>query len=290
MTPSYHRPPPDPFHPPRAAIGGTTVITLPRVVPGSDPRARSQARAAECTDRGNSRWAMQTSLTRDAEVSMRSHLLTLVTVVSLLGVAAASDDASENREKIQGTSQAVSTEDSRRTSPDEAVKNLKRGITEEEAMDTNTAAAIQAWAAIIQTALTLLTFIIGIVISIVLYQGTNRLTKLQLLRANYDAWKDIDTFLLEQPDLLKIAGKLNPKATGDATVETQRKRHLIFLLLNPFYSYFYALQNAYVEDRMREKFDTCLRPLLEDEDVFAITQSEVFVEGFAEYCQKLRQR
>jgi hypothetical protein len=155
-------------------------------------------------------------------------------------------------------------------------------------MDTNTAASIQAWAAIVQTVLTLLTFIIGIVISIVLYRGTNRLTKLQLLRSNYDAWKDIDTFLLEQPDLLPIVGKLTSTAKSDDTVEVQRKRHLIFLLLNPFYSYFYALQNAYVEERMRKKFDACLRPLLEDTDVFAITQSQVFVEGFAEYCQKLK--
>lgn len=63
---------------------------------------------------------------------MRSCLLTLLTAVSLLGVAAASDDPTEDRENIQGTWQAVSAEDSGRKVPDEAVKNIKWVITEEK--------------------------------------------------------------------------------------------------------------------------------------------------------------
>jgi hypothetical protein len=155
-------------------------------------------------------------------------------------------------------------------------------------MDPNRAAEVQAWAAIAQTVLSALTFAIGVVITYLLYRGTNRLTKLQLLRANFDAWMTIDTFFLGNEGLLPMVGKLSSMKPGDDNAETQKKQIVCFLLLNPFYSYFYALKNGYVAAEMWGTFDGSLKPLLRDDDLFRLSQTEVFVEGFAAHCKELR--
>jgi uncharacterized protein (TIGR03067 family) len=63
---------------------------------------------------------------------MRSCLFTLLMAGFLLGAAGAKDDAKGDHEKIQGTWQVVSAEDSGRKAPDEAVKNIKWVITKDK--------------------------------------------------------------------------------------------------------------------------------------------------------------
>jgi uncharacterized protein (TIGR03067 family) len=72
------------------------------------------------------------TLTLNVEVLMRSCLFTLVTASFLLGPAGAKDDAKGDHEKIQGTWQVVSAEDSGRKTPDEVVKNIKWVITKDK--------------------------------------------------------------------------------------------------------------------------------------------------------------
>lgn len=55
---------------------------------------------------------------------MRSCLLTSLAVGLMLGSAGAKDDLPADHEKILGTWQVVSAEDSGRKAPDEAVKNI----------------------------------------------------------------------------------------------------------------------------------------------------------------------
>lgn len=62
---------------------------------------------------------------------MRSCLFRLLTAIVVMGVAVANDDAKGDREKLQGTWQAVSVEDSGRKAPDEAVRNIKWVIAED---------------------------------------------------------------------------------------------------------------------------------------------------------------
>ena len=143
---------------------------------------------------------------------------------------------------------------------------------------------IVQFAAAVSALFAFLSFVTGLFISRQVYLTTRNTVKLQLLRSNFDVWKDIDTFLLSQPILLEMASKIM-----GADTEAHQKKRVTFLLLNPFYSYFYAMKNGYVSSEMKDKFDECLKPLLLDPDVFAITQKEVFVEGFAEHCSGLEQ-
>ncbi|QDU40800.1 hypothetical protein Mal4_51600 [Maioricimonas rarisocia] len=145
----------------------------------------------------------------------------------------------------------------------------------------------QAWTSFAQAILVLVTTIAILWIHGVISSASERLTKLQLLRANYDAWKDIDTFFLTNPELLPVLNQFTPDAATDEPEEAQKKRLVAFLMLNPLYSYFYALDKGYVSPRMREQFNHCLKPLVRDPTVLAMIKSQVFVEGFAEYCEKL---
>lgn len=146
-------------------------------------------------------------------------------------------------------------------------------------------AEIQAWASVAQAVIAL---VAGFLITWLIFRGTRRLMTLQLMRANYDAWLNIDTFFLAHPEHLKVVGPLVSSKGEHAGSELQQKRLVCFLLLNPFYSYFYALQHGYVLPGMREKFNRSLGLLLRDNDVYRISQDEVFVDGFSEYCQALR--
>lgn len=147
-----------------------------------------------------------------------------------------------------------------------------------------------SWQSILPMGLDLIAVICSVAVAIVVYLQTHRLVKLQLLRANFDAWKDIDMFLLSQNDnkLLTMVGEITSGRKKDANAETQKKRLTTFLLLNPFYSYFYLVDNKLVNEKMRERFDARLRELVRNNDVFEQVEKEAFVEGFFEYCQALR--
>ena len=150
------------------------------------------------------------------------------------------------------------------------------------------AAWTQAWMSVIQTALNGLTLTVSALLTYALYLGTKEFAKFQFLRSNYDAWKDLDLFLLSNPDALKSLHDITaaPGSLYDETSATQK--HLSFLLLNPYYSYYYAIQAGLLSDEMRTKFDKNVKALLVNEPLFRLTQESVFVEGFAEYCDQLR--
>ena len=168
------------------------------------------------------------------------------------------------------------------------------------------AARVQAWMAILQTALQAVTFLGGAYLTYWLYVKTSdlssKLAKFQFLRSNYDAWKDLDIFLLSHPEYLELAATLDPAkaaildptkadSRGNHTttlLAKARKKHLAFLMLNPYYSYFYAIQGGHVTKDMEDKFDTQMKQLIADNDVFELTQHNVFVEGFKERCKKLK--
>ena len=186
-------------------------------------------------------------------------------------------------------------------------------------MDPNTAAKIQALMSIAQTVLIALTFIGGVVVSVLLFKRTNKLTSAQYMRSTFDAWLASDTFFLhkDNEESLKILTMiLSGVATSSSNTVTsdelkkQRERLTYFIILNPLYSYFYALNNlkghhyswfhsflnlffnfntdGYKE--MEEKFDESMKLLLKNEELYKLTQSEVFVEGFAKRCKKIKDR
>jgi hypothetical protein len=96
------------------------------------------------------------------------------------------------------------------------------------------------------------------------------------------------SFFLTNEEPGKVATSIESAKYENNTPETAAKRRICFLLLNPFYSYFYALKHGYVSPDMWEKFTKSLRPLLKDEFLYGLTQSDVFVERFALCCRLLK--
>lgn len=155
------------------------------------------------------------------------------------------------------------------------------------------AARVQGWMSIAQTVLQAFTFALGAILTVMLYLGTSQFAKFQFLRSNYDAWKDLDSFLLGHPDYLPLAASLGDPGDGSAYLtrkkrEQAKKKHLAFLMLNPYYSYFYAIKGGHVNAEMTTKFDEQMTILIADDEIFRLTQENVFVEGFQEHCKALR--
>jgi len=148
------------------------------------------------------------------------------------------------------------------------------------------------WPSWLPMALDFCAIISSVALAVFVYKQTQRSVKLQLLRANFDAWKDIDMFFLSKDnhELLPLVGEITTGTKKDDNAKSQKKRLTTFLLLNPFYSYYYLVKYKLVDEEMTERFDDRLLELIRSNDVFEQVKKEAFVEDFIEYCQKLRSR
>lgn len=148
---------------------------------------------------------------------------------------------------------------------------------------------LNAMAAIAQTALAALTLAGTVVVSLFVYYGSHRIAKTQYLRSVYDAWLRLDIFLLSNPHHLQAFNKIARPDHADASEEETAKVHVTFLILNPLSSYFYGVKNGYISDDL-SRVEARLAVLLEDEDVFTLTQQEVFGKEFKTFCKAVRKK
>ncbi len=149
---------------------------------------------------------------------------------------------------------------------------------------------VQVITAIAQAVLALATLIVSIALSLFVYFGARKLTKLQYMRSSFDAWMTLDTFLLANPHLIKMARKLERPDLEESRGEAiDQKRLLGFIILNPYVSYYYAIEHGLIDESFEQSIKTALSKIVRDEEVYRLTQEEIFAEGFARFCKDLKQ-
>ena len=149
---------------------------------------------------------------------------------------------------------------------------------------------VQIILAITQTILAVVSFVASILISLFVYYGTRRLATVQYMRSSFDAWMTLDTFLLTHPELIPMARKIERPDLVNMTGESDTARLLGFIILNPHVSYYYAMKHGLIEDSLLPTVEKMLSNVLQNDEVYRLTQEEVFAEGFADYCKKLKQQ
>jgi hypothetical protein len=125
-------------------------------------------------------------------------------------------------------------------------------------------------------------------VTIKYFRRQTELMRLQNMRSIFDAWLEGDIARATNDVLLKECYNIEyPKS--DITLENYRKRMAAYTLLNPMAFVYYNLEGKHIDNSLRPKFDKSLTHLLNDNYVYKITQESMYVEGFAEYCQKLKE-
>src|SRR5262245_28368394 len=100
-------------------------------------------------------------------------------------------------------------------------------------MTAEQAQVVQGYAAIAQSVLAFLSLIVSALLAYLVYRATKTVSELQFTRSIFDAWMQLDTFLLSQPHLLDAYEHiLNPSPTAGPARDA-RKRLLTFIVLNP---------------------------------------------------------
>jgi hypothetical protein len=149
---------------------------------------------------------------------------------------------------------------------------------------------IQAYSAVAQTVIGLLTLIVTVVLTYLLYRGTKAIAAIEYSRSLRDAWITLDSVVLSNDEMLKIADKLmDPKAIDDP-IDLRRKKWIAFIVFNILASTFEGHEQEFMKDEdARTAFDRLLMPLIIDDDTFVLTQTRGHPPAFSGHCKKLRE-
>lgn len=147
-------------------------------------------------------------------------------------------------------------------------------------MNAEQAQVVQALAAVAQG-------VIGVVLTVLVYRATNRISQLQYTRSIFDAWLAVDTKMLEHADLLQAYASLESPERKSQGTEQARKRVLGYLILNPLASIHSGLCKGYLDPKDYPLLEDKLRQILADEDIYRLTQEEIYEAAFAEFCRKI---
>jgi hypothetical protein len=90
-------------------------------------------------------------------------------------------------------------------------------------MTAEQAQVVQGYAAIVQSVLAFFSLVVGVILSYLVYRATKTISELQFTRSIFDAWMNLDTFLLSHPELLKDYDRIiNPPPTNGPTRDAKK--------------------------------------------------------------------
>ena len=149
---------------------------------------------------------------------------------------------------------------------------------------------LAAIAAVAQAALALVALIGTVAVSLFVYYGSRRIARAQYLRTVYDAWVSLDIFLLSHPDYLEVYNSLARPGGPAVGAEQTVRRHIALLTLNPLSSYYFGIQQGYIDKSSLLRLEEVLGRLLRDDDIYRQSQDEIFGAEFATLCKSVRER
>jgi len=144
---------------------------------------------------------------------------------------------------------------------------------------------IQALMAVVQSVLALL----SIVASFFVYAGTVRIAKAQFFQTLSTSWNTIDSTLLAGDQNLRVANALIfDKMKGISPDDVPRKRWVAFMMLNPLEIAYEGVQKNLLDKALAAKIEHNLRQMLEDDEVFLLSQQGIYLPPFAALCARVK--
>jgi len=129
------------------------------------------------------------------------------------------------------------------------------------------------------------------VISYVTWSTGRRRARAEFSRTMNTQWNKLNILAAKEPELGaaidRILGMENP--TED--VLARRRRWMAFAILNSLQSYFFGMSDGLIKkEYANQVFEQLLQPILQQEDLFLLTQSRGYHPKFAKFCAKFRAR
>jgi hypothetical protein len=158
-------------------------------------------------------------------------------------------------------------------------------------MELSALESLQIIAAFAQILVAIIALVVSAIITVLVNRGMKRSAQLQYWRAVGEAWMEINTFALSNDEHLRLADSLfHPDKTNEPTKDL-RKRWFGYMALNTFVSAYSGVSTP-PELRPgsdhRERVKLELKPLMEDDVLYELSQSGVYSSEFEKVCRDLR--
>lgn len=161
----------------------------------------------------------------------------------------------------------------------------------------DTCAVTQTVCAAIQALFAVVGIIATVAVTWMVWNGSERLAKIEYERAISEAWTAVDSAILSDEKNLKVHDKylainatvpLGDQGPTDPT-EMGRKRQMGYMTLNVLATTFAGISRGIIDKKATENLDYNLRRLVLDDQIYELSQRGVYQIGFAEHCKALRE-
>jgi len=150
---------------------------------------------------------------------------------------------------------------------------------------------IAALAAVAQAILALVTLIGSIAVSLFIWYGTRRIAQLDYERSLREAWMAVDAVALSSDEMLVMADTLMDPKNAASHIEARRRRWFAYTLMNAIVSTYFGAKHGFTQSR-KDSLEACrqlLRPLMNHDEIFEITQGHGYEPEFSALCREVRE-
>jgi hypothetical protein len=151
---------------------------------------------------------------------------------------------------------------------------------------------VAAMAGVVQAIIGFVTLLSTIAVSVIVYVGTKRITRIEFDRSIREGWNSINTLAVSDASVLAIAESLMPQPGSEVrSSESARRKWFAFMLLNVLSSMHSAASRRFSPYRS-DALETCrfhLSALVRNDDIYELTQVG-YSRNFAEFCHEVRQQ
>jgi hypothetical protein len=101
---------------------------------------------------------------------------------------------------------------------------------------------VQLWSTVAQVALSFAALIASVAIPLVIYYGQRRLARLEYIRSMRDSWLTIDTAVIHDERLMKLADEVNDPSAGELSADDRTRKWFGYMFMNIAFADFLGSQ------------------------------------------------
>jgi hypothetical protein len=129
----------------------------------------------------------------------------------------------------------------------------------------------------------------ALVLSLVVLFSSRMIARAHYMHQMQNTWNAYNSAVISKQELLDASIALGNETSKLKPREHHYKISLAFLLLNPLQAAWIGMRHGLVSrSYAKANLEQILVPLLEDEDIYNLTQNRGYHPGFAKYCKNQR--
>jgi hypothetical protein len=151
---------------------------------------------------------------------------------------------------------------------------------------------VQTVTAIAQALFAVAALIGSVAVTLYVHYSQIRAERVSFNHSLGEAWIDIDLAALSSDELLIVADNLmDPRNKSETDINRRRKRWFAYAVMNVVLARYKAAEDGILEPKEHVKAGcrALLGTLVEDDDVYEITQGHGYEDWMSEICHDLRQ-